>query len=167
MGEELPDSECLELQQSLGDEEDVDLGTESALESFTKFLVDAQAAAQEAERRREQEGGRKRKRGHYTGKSKQTQWRNKKAAESLKSKGFLKLRDFLKRKAPQGVDGGSAESVAAPDETEAQEIDSNESDGPVSLPISHFKTYLLYSTSKVLMRSPRKLHLPTKLAWIP
>jgi hypothetical protein len=61
LGEELPDIECTEL-QDIGDEEDVEVAMEFALDSFTKFLVDAQVAAQKLERRRERESGRKRKR---------------------------------------------------------------------------------------------------------
>ncbi|KAJ7843463.1 hypothetical protein B0H13DRAFT_1909391 [Mycena leptocephala] len=72
LGEELPDTECTEFQAGLGDEEDIELATESSLDSFTKFLVDAQIAAQTAERKRERENGRKRIRGMYTGHSKQT-----------------------------------------------------------------------------------------------
>ncbi|KAJ6615822.1 hypothetical protein B0H10DRAFT_1949567 [Mycena sp. CBHHK59/15] len=57
LGEELPDTECTQFQKSIGDEEDMEIATESALDSFTKFLVDAQAAAQKAEHQHEQEGG--------------------------------------------------------------------------------------------------------------
>ncbi|KAJ6549665.1 hypothetical protein B0H10DRAFT_1968939 [Mycena sp. CBHHK59/15] len=94
VGEELPDTECLEFQPALGDEEDIKIATESGLDCFTKFLVDAQIAAQKAEHRREQESGQKQIRGTYTGHSKQTKWHNKKAKESLKAKGFLGLADF-------------------------------------------------------------------------
>lgn len=99
LGDALPDLECTEFQEDLGDEEDLDLANESALGLFTKFLVDAQVASQRAERLREKNGGRKRTRGHYTGHSKQTQWRNKKKAEKLKSQGVIGIADFLKIKA--------------------------------------------------------------------
>jgi hypothetical protein len=38
LGEELPDTECMELQEGLGDEEDVELVHESEFDAFTKFL---------------------------------------------------------------------------------------------------------------------------------
>jgi hypothetical protein len=41
LGEELPDTECMELQEDLGDEEDVELVHESAFDAFTKFLLSA------------------------------------------------------------------------------------------------------------------------------
>ncbi|KAJ7874370.1 hypothetical protein B0H14DRAFT_2569324 [Mycena olivaceomarginata] len=86
--------------QDIGDEEDVEVATEFALELLTKFLADAQVAGQRLERRRERESGRKRKRGTYKGTSKQTLWRNKKAAERLKAKGFTSISAFFKPKAP-------------------------------------------------------------------
>ena len=54
LGDELPDVECTELQDENEDEEDMELNSETALASFAEFLVDAQAAAQKAERQLEQ-----------------------------------------------------------------------------------------------------------------
>ncbi|KAJ7098896.1 hypothetical protein C8R44DRAFT_810886, partial [Mycena epipterygia] len=62
LGDEFPDVECTELQEENEDEEDMELNSETALASFAEFLLDAQKAAQKAERRLEQEAGRKRKR---------------------------------------------------------------------------------------------------------
>ncbi|KAJ7939251.1 hypothetical protein B0H13DRAFT_1850983 [Mycena leptocephala] len=70
LGEELPDTECMELQEDLGDEENVELVHESAFDAFTEFLCNAQVAAWKLE---QQQNGGKRKRGPYTGKSKTTQ----------------------------------------------------------------------------------------------
>jgi hypothetical protein len=70
LGEELPDTECTEFQAGLRDEEDIELATELSLDSFTKFLVDAQIAAQTAECKCEHKNGRKRIRGTYTSHSK-------------------------------------------------------------------------------------------------
>jgi hypothetical protein len=138
LGEELPDTECTEFQPGLGDEEDIELATESSLDSFTKFLIDAQIAAQTAERKRERENGRKRIRGMYTGHSKQTKWRNKKAKEQLKAKGFLGLAEFLKTTAakksngqtlPQGGAGVvSVEAQGAEDSADEWEESENEED---------------------------------------
>ncbi|KAJ7226519.1 hypothetical protein C8J57DRAFT_1252566 [Mycena rebaudengoi] len=92
LGEELPDTECMEFQEELGDEEDVELVHESAFDAFTKFLYDAQAAARKLE---QQQNGGKRKRGSYTGKSKTTQWREKKAKERLTGLGYHNLKDLF------------------------------------------------------------------------
>ncbi|KAJ7499538.1 hypothetical protein FB451DRAFT_1358691 [Mycena latifolia] len=79
LGDELPDVECTELQENNADEEDMELNSAAALDSLGEFLVNAQKAAEKAELLLEQETGRKRKRGIYTGHSKQTLWRQKKA----------------------------------------------------------------------------------------
>ncbi|KAJ7920377.1 hypothetical protein B0H13DRAFT_1867591 [Mycena leptocephala] len=105
LGEELPDTECTEFQPSIGDEENIEIATETALDSFTKFLVDAQTAAQNAKRQREQETGRKRRRGPYTGQSNQSKWRDNKKAKKLEALGFVGLGDFLKAKAAQKLEG--------------------------------------------------------------
>ncbi|KAJ7689865.1 hypothetical protein B0H17DRAFT_1180113 [Mycena rosella] len=88
LGEELPDVECTELQENNADEEDMELNSAAALDSFGEFLVSAQKAAEKAELLLEQETGRKRKRGIYTGYSKQTLWRQKKAELKLRNQGF-------------------------------------------------------------------------------
>ncbi|KAJ7291873.1 hypothetical protein C8J57DRAFT_1212294 [Mycena rebaudengoi] len=103
LGHELPDTECTEFQPSLGDEEDTEIATESDLDVFSKFLADAQIAAQAAERRRERETGRKRIRGAYTGNSNQTKWRNATKKRKLAANGFLGLAEFFTvKKAPEG-----------------------------------------------------------------
>ncbi|KAJ7799269.1 hypothetical protein B0H14DRAFT_2617194 [Mycena olivaceomarginata] len=115
LGEELPDIECTEL-QDIGDEEDVEVATEFALDSFTKFLADSQ------ERLRERESGRKRKRGTYKGTSKQTLWRNKKAAERLKAKGFTSISAFFKPKAPVESSSCAREEPAALEEVQVMDL---------------------------------------------
>jgi hypothetical protein len=82
----------MELQEDLGDKEDVELVHESAFDAFTKFLFDAQVAARKLE---QQQNGGKRKRGPYTGKSKTTQWREKKAKERLTGLGYHNLKDLF------------------------------------------------------------------------
>jgi hypothetical protein len=121
LGEELPDIECTEL-QDIGDEEDVEVATEFALDSFTKFLADAQVAAQKLERHRERESGRKRKRGTYKGTSKQTLWRNKKAAERLKAKGFTSISAFFKPKAPVESSSCAREEPAALENVQVMDL---------------------------------------------
>ncbi|KAJ7629899.1 hypothetical protein B0H17DRAFT_1150387 [Mycena rosella] len=125
LGAELPDTECTQLLENFRDEEDVEIATESGLDWFTKFLVDAQAAAQKAE---EQQGGRKRKRGAYTGDSKQTKWRNRKAAENLKSKGFRSVTDFFKSKAAQESPVSDAETTQNLIDEEGDSSDENASE---------------------------------------
>ncbi|KAJ7874163.1 hypothetical protein B0H14DRAFT_2569345 [Mycena olivaceomarginata] len=111
LGEELPDTECMELQEGLGDEENVELVHESAFDAFTKFLSDAQVAARKLE---DQQSGRKRKRGTYTGKSKTTQWRTKKAEERLRELGYRNIKDLFAaqtaKKSGQNSETGEAES---------------------------------------------------------
>ncbi|KAJ7861069.1 hypothetical protein B0H13DRAFT_1900651 [Mycena leptocephala] len=127
LGEELPDTKCTESQPSIGDEENIEIATETALDSFTKFLVDAQTAAQNAERQREQETGRKRRRGPYTGQSNQSKWRDNKKAKKLEALGFVGLGDFLKAKAAQKLEGHNSGKDKAVEVTseEAQETIAN------------------------------------------
>jgi hypothetical protein len=127
LGEELPDTECTESQPSIGDEENIEIATETAFDSFTKFLVDAQTAAQNAERQREQETGRKRRRGPYTGQSNQSKWRDNKKAKKLEALGFVGLGNFLKAKAAQKLEGHNSGKDKAVEVTseEAQETIAN------------------------------------------
>ncbi|KAJ7921053.1 hypothetical protein B0H13DRAFT_1867057 [Mycena leptocephala] len=127
LGEELPDTECTESQPSIGDEENIGIATETALDLFTKFLVDAQTAAQNAERQREQETGRKRRRGPYTGQLNQSKWRDNKKAKKLEALGFVGLGDFLKAKAAQKLEGHNSGKDKAVEVTseEAQETIAN------------------------------------------
>jgi hypothetical protein len=95
LGDELPDVECTELQDGYGDEEDMELNSETALASFAQFLVDAQKAAQKAEHRLEQETGRKKRRRGYTGHSRQTAQRRKQTETKMREQGYSDIRSFF------------------------------------------------------------------------
>ncbi|KAJ7310119.1 hypothetical protein DFH08DRAFT_823155 [Mycena albidolilacea] len=128
LGEELPDIECTEL-QDIRDEEDVEVATEFALGSFTKFLADAQVAAQKLERCCEWESSRKRKRGTYKGTSKQTLWCNDNTAERLKAKGFTSINTFFKPKAPVESSSCAREEPAALEEVQVMDLVKGEEGG--------------------------------------
>ncbi|KAJ7715376.1 hypothetical protein B0H16DRAFT_1805540 [Mycena metata] len=55
LGDELPDVECTELQENNADEEDMELNSAAAVDSFWEFLVNAQKTAEKAELFLEQE----------------------------------------------------------------------------------------------------------------
>ncbi|KAJ6623862.1 hypothetical protein B0H10DRAFT_1943640 [Mycena sp. CBHHK59/15] len=105
LGDELPDVECTELQENNADEEDMELNSAAALDSFGEFLVNAQKAAEKAELLLEQETGRKRKRGIYTGHSKQTLWRQKQAELKLRNQGYSDIRTLF---------GGAGKKLSEP-----------------------------------------------------
>ncbi|KAJ7815691.1 hypothetical protein B0H13DRAFT_1924074 [Mycena leptocephala] len=130
LGEELPDTECTEFQLASGMKKILNWPQSRAWmsDSFTKFLIDAQIAAQTAERKRERENGRKRIRGMYTGHSKQTKWRNKKAKEQLKAKDNC-CEKINGQTLPQGGAGVfSVEAQGAEDSADEWEESENEED---------------------------------------
>ncbi|KAJ7113860.1 hypothetical protein C8R44DRAFT_740745 [Mycena epipterygia] len=130
--EELPDTECLEPQAELEDEEDMEIADESALAVFSQFLSNAQVAARRAEKLKEKETGRKRKRGPYTGKSKQTKLKHRKIGASLKGQGFLGLKEFMQHKQTQKHELGSASEPSTPGVSipGTPDVTSDESDDP-------------------------------------
>lgn len=88
LGDELPDAECTQPQETGEDEEDMELMTETALDIFTQFLVDAQKAAEKAEHQLELETGRRKRRKTYTGHSRQTIKRRKETEKKMRAEGF-------------------------------------------------------------------------------
>ncbi|KAJ6561336.1 hypothetical protein B0H10DRAFT_1966537 [Mycena sp. CBHHK59/15] len=98
LGDELPD-------ENNADEEDMELNSAAALDSFGEFLVNAQKAAEKAELLLEQETGRKRKRGIYTGHSKQTFWRQKQAELKLRNQGYSDIQTLF---------GGAGKKLSEP-----------------------------------------------------
>ncbi|KAJ7083220.1 hypothetical protein C8R44DRAFT_753523 [Mycena epipterygia] len=125
--EELPDTEYLEPQAELEDEEDMEIADESALSVFSQFL-----SARRAEKLKEKETDCKRKRGSYTGKSKQTKLKDRKIGASLKDQGFLGLKEFMQHKQTQKHELGSASEPSTPGVSipGTPDVTSDESDDP-------------------------------------
>ncbi|KAJ7712776.1 hypothetical protein B0H16DRAFT_1811966 [Mycena metata] len=102
LGDDFPDVDCDEV-PLVAEDPDLDeeivlapeIMDEAELDAFSKFLFDAQAAAQKAERGREQ--GRNRPK-QYTGNAPRTKRRHIKAGKDLAKKGFLGLHDFIEAK---------------------------------------------------------------------
>ncbi|KAJ7118174.1 hypothetical protein C8R44DRAFT_738128 [Mycena epipterygia] len=135
IGGELPDIECLEHQAELEDEEDMEITNESALAVFSQFLSDAQVAAWRAEKLKEKDTGRKRKRGPYTGKSKQTKLKHRKIAASLKDQGFMGIQEFMQPKQTQKLqlESGSEPNTPGVSIPGTPDVSSDESDDPGEL----------------------------------
>jgi 5-methylcytosine-specific restriction endonuclease McrA len=78
-------------------ESSVEVVEETALEHFSAILQQAQQLAMKAEK--DQHASRKRP-VYYTGKSKRTEYRRKKARRDLATKGFLSLQEFAELRHP-------------------------------------------------------------------
>ncbi|KAJ6482361.1 hypothetical protein DFH09DRAFT_1292198 [Mycena vulgaris] len=122
LGDELPDVECTELQKENGDEEDMELNSETALDSFAEFLVQAQ----KAECLLEQETGKKKKRKPYTGHSRQTAQRRKQAEIKMRQQGYSDIRGFFRSagKTPETV----PEALSSNETTEISSDSENDSE---------------------------------------
>ncbi|KAJ7434668.1 hypothetical protein FB451DRAFT_1195158 [Mycena latifolia] len=102
LGNELPDLDCEHLDARGDTETDLDdeiveaqeISDASELDTFTKFLVDAQDVARKAERARDPT--RKRPK-HYLGNAPQMKRRHAQKERELKSKGFLNVFDYMKK----------------------------------------------------------------------
>ncbi|KAJ7441078.1 hypothetical protein FB451DRAFT_1299152 [Mycena latifolia] len=138
LGDELPDVECTELQDENEDEEDMELNSETALASFAEFLVDAQAAAQKAERQLEQETGRNKKRKGYTGHSRQTAQRRKQAETKMREQGYSDIRSFFGNagKAPMTASSSKEITEISSDSENDSASDSSTDAESVEIPIA-------------------------------
>ncbi|KAJ7688302.1 hypothetical protein B0H17DRAFT_1135754 [Mycena rosella] len=95
LGNELPDIDCGDQCPDL-DEEIIsapEISNEGELDAFTAFLRDAHAAAQRAEREREQSHKRPKT---YFKNAPRTKRRHAKQAKDLKNKGFSNVFDYMK-----------------------------------------------------------------------
>ncbi|KAJ6553649.1 hypothetical protein B0H10DRAFT_2241965 [Mycena sp. CBHHK59/15] len=164
-GNELPDLDCDDLtgDRELDLDEEVveapEFVDETALQSFAKFLSEAQEAARLAERQRDKASKRPK---HYSKNSKKTQYRNRVRSKEMEAKGFKSVFDFMKAVKKRKDEDGGSETVMVDDSSDNSSVNERDNDHESEPKAAEMDVELNYTDFPALRRAVAVLTVKSK-----